>query len=110
MRAEYGINLRDAVEGRVMPLDDLAELVVWLPAGSPLWMSVGGPAAVSSDTRAIRLVEFRVRELIWVEGGGKGPRPQPPSDPDYAHERAARQSEMDRKAAAFAARQKARGL
>lgn len=87
---------------------DLVDLVTWLPAGSPLWVSFGGPASLSVEAHQMRAIEFRLRELEWITAGGKGARPQPPEPPKYAHERVLQQTAMNRKAQAFLARERAR--
>jgi hypothetical protein len=107
LRAVYGIDLRDARES--MRALDLADLVVWLPAGCAFWMAVGGPAAISNETRELRRVGFWLRVLDFRERGSKGEKPKPDPDPDYAHEKREQASEMDRKAQAFLQRQQRRG-
>lgn len=79
---------------------DLADLVMWLPAGSALWASVGGPAAISNEVRELRRVSFWLRVLDFRKRGSKGEKPKPDPDPQYAHEKRGRQSDMERKAAA----------
>ena len=90
-----------------MRVSDLADLVVWLPAGCALWLSVGGPAALSDVRREARMIEFRLRELLWLQAGGKkaGRHPQPPEEPAFAHEKAVDESVEARKAAAHMRRQ-----
>ncbi|WP_300268620.1 hypothetical protein [Microbacterium sp.] len=99
MRAEYGIDLREVLETRSMPLQDLVDLVAWIPAGSAVWQSFGGPAAVSEAVAMLRAVDFSVRVLDYHAGRhGKGKKPEPPKPPAYAHERRAREERALRKA------------
>ena len=94
-----------------MTVGDLTDLIIWLPAGCPLWQDVGGPASLSGEERMLRLVDYRLRDLAWMQAGGKkaGKRPEPPQEPPYAHEKRAANSAMSRKAAAFLRRQEATG-
>lgn len=88
---------------------DLAQLVLWLPPGSPLWVAVGGPMAVSVERRALNSIEFRLRVLDWHQTGAKGQKPQPAPEPQYAHERAQQDASIRRKADAYLRRQAKRG-
>ena len=105
MQAVYGLRLstiRDAYT-----LGEVADLVSWLPAGCALWQAVGGPAAMSVEGHELRAIEYRLRDLAWMEAGGKkaGRRPDPPKPIPFAHEKRAAESEMNRKAAAYLRRQ-----
>lgn len=91
-----------------MSLRDLADHVYWLPPGCQLWVSVGGPLAITPEQRALRAVEFDLRVLEWRMRKSKGSKPQPLPEPPYAHEREAKAALMDRKAAAYAERQRRR--
>lgn len=103
LRAEYRIDLR----ARDVPPMELADLVAWLPRGCALWADFGGPAALSAEAALLRTVEYRLRDLLWMQAGGKkaGKRPEPPQDPPYAHEKRAKTDRMGRKAAAYLRRQ-----
>lgn len=105
LRAEYGIDLRAVQEGRTMPVDDLADLVQWLPAGSALWASMGGPASLSVEARELREVAYWLRVLDYRERGSKGEKPTRLPEPKWAHERRAEESAMERKAAHYRRRQ-----
>lgn len=107
LRATYGLDLREVVETRSITVGDLTDLIVWLPAGCPLWQDVGGPASMTGEQRLLRWVEFRLLDLTWVQAGGKkaGKRPEVPSEPPYAHEKRGNLTKMSRKAAAFLKRQ-----
>lgn len=87
---------------------DLADLVVWLPAGCAFWMDVGGPASMSNEARELRRVSFWLRVLDFRERGSKGEKPQPDPEPLYAHEKRVERSAMNRKAQAFLRRQATR--
>lgn len=76
---------------------------MWLPPGSPLWVSVGGPMAWPADVRALNEIEFRLRVLDWRQTKGTQPKPKP--EPPYAHERASEAAVHQRKAAAHMRRQ-----
>lgn len=108
LRATYGLDLRTIVETRRITVGDLTDLIIWLPAGCPLWQDVGGPASLTGEERMLRAVEYRLRDLTWIQAGGKkaGKRPEPPQEPPYAHEKRAAGSVMSRKAAAFLKRQR----
>jgi hypothetical protein len=86
-----------------MSVADLADLTLWLPPGSALWISVGGPMALSTDQRLLNTIEFRLRVLDWRKT--KGTKPTLPADPPYAHERAAKVETIRRKADAYLRRQ-----
>lgn len=104
LRAEYGIDLDEpGVSVRA-----LAELTSWLPPGCPLWISVGGPLALTTQQREARVIELRLRELMWRQAGAKGQRPQPQPEPPYAHERDMQAESIRRKADAYLRRQRAR--
>lgn len=82
-----------------MPLTDLADLVAWLPPGSALWRSFGGPASLSDETSALQMLDFSVRVLDFHAGRhGKGKKPTPPKAPEYAHEKRERTERALRKA------------
>lgn len=99
MRSEYGIDLREVTERRSMALMDLADLVAWLPPGSALWRSFGGPAAISDEASALQILDFSVRVLDYHAGRhGKGKKPTPPKPPEYAHEKRVRDARAMRKA------------
>jgi len=91
-----------------MRCSDLADLVVWLPAGSVFWRSMGGPAAISNTERELREIRFWLRVLDYRERGSKGEQPKRVPDPKWAHERKAVQDVANRKAAAYIARQRSR--
>lgn len=84
---------------------ELADLIAWLPAGCALWKDLGGPAALSDETRALLDVDFRLRVLDWRMRGSKGAQPKPTPPPPYAHERRAAEAKQQRKADAFLRRQ-----
>jgi len=96
--AEYGLRLSEA---RTWPAREVADLVAWLPPGCAFWMDVGGPAALSAETRELRHVGYWLRVLDYRERGSKGEKPKPAPDPSYAHERRAEQGAMNKKAAAY---------
>lgn len=104
---EAHIDLRNPGVG----LSDLADIVAWLPPGCALWRSVGGPLALSEEAHLLRDVDFRLRELAWLqsEDGRKGRnRPKPLQPVPFAHETNAEQAREDAKYAAHAARAAAR--
>jgi hypothetical protein len=84
---------------------DLAQLTMWLPPGCPLWISVGGPLAWSTDQRVLNTIEFRLRILDWRKTKSRT-KPLPAADPPYAHERAQQDAVIRRKADAYLRRQR----
>lgn len=94
-----------------MSLSDLADLVVWLPAGAPLWASIGGPASITVESEELRWLDYRLRVLAWLktDDGAKG-RNQPPAPKrlKYASERDAEAEAVDAKQSAWARRQELR--
>ena len=94
VRAEYGIGVRD------VGVLELADLVAWLPKGSAFWQSYGGPNARSDEVEALLLVDFRLRQQMYVNGGRRGPEPEFPKPPPLAADRRAGEAQMARKAAA----------
>lgn len=86
LRAEYQINL--SAPG--VTLLELADLVVWLPAGCALWQSMGGPASISLETEQLRWVIFRLEALAWMQTkdakDGRN-KPSPPQKLLYESER-----------------------
>lgn len=86
-----------------MTVPELAQLTLWLPPGSALWIAVGGPMAISVEQRALQDVEFRLRVLDWRKT--KGQKPQRTPAPPYAHERAEQDATIRRKADAYLRRQ-----
>ena len=106
LRATYGVDLREVLEEYTMTVLDLADLVVWLPAGCAFWQDVGGPTALSPEARELRRVGYWLRVLDYRERGSKGDKPRPDPEPDYAHERRQAAQTMGRKADAWLRRQK----
>lgn len=106
LSSEYQIELDELLtDPDAVDWDAIADKVAWLPPGSALWRSIGGPAALSMETAALLQVEFRLRVLDWRMRGSKGTQPKPPTPPEWAHERAAREGRAARKAEAFLRRQ-----
>lgn len=101
--ATYRLRLEELMS---WPAREAAALVIWLPAGCALWQDVGGPAALSMEARESRTVEFRLRQLMHMLAGGKGSKPKPLPEREWAHERRASEQRMLRKAARFMERQK----
>ncbi|WP_137771818.1 MULTISPECIES: hypothetical protein [unclassified Microbacterium] len=97
MMLSYGMDLDDALDE---PLTT-ADLVAWLPAGSPVWRSFGGPAAISEDQRALQMLDYTVRVVDFHVRKGKGKKPQPPKTPPFAHEQRAEDLKVRRKAEAL---------
>ncbi len=94
-------------EARLLPAREVADLVVWLPTGCAFWRSVGGPAAVSEEVRAIQMLDYSVRVLDFHAGRhGKGKKPNPPKDAPFAHEKRADEQRVRRKAEALLRRQR----
>lgn len=97
----YSIDLETAMEEP----SNLAELVAWLPPGSPVWRSFGGPAAISDEVRAIQMLDYTTRVVDFHLVKGKGKKPQPPKTPPYAHEKRSEDARVRRKAEALVQRQ-----
>lgn len=87
-----------------MPLDELADLVAWLPAGSVLWQATGGPMARSREEQALLLVDLRLRQTMWLRGGKKGTEPKYPDPPADAAERRKQAEATTRRAERYARR------
>lgn len=97
----YGVDLDDAL---LEPLKT-ADLVAWLPPGSPVWRSFGGPAAISDEHRALQMLDYTVRVVDFHVRKGKGKKPQPPKNPPFAHEKRSEDAKVRRKAEALVRRQ-----
>lgn len=97
----YGVDLDEA---RHEPLK-LSDLAAWLPAGSPVWRSFGGPAAISDEVRAMQMLDYTTRVVDFHLVKGKGKKPQPPKTPPYAHEKRSEDMRVRRKAEALVKRQ-----
>lgn len=95
LRATYGVDLSNPG----VAVTELAELTMWLPPGSPLWVSIGGPRTWSAEQRVLNMIEFRLRVLDWRQA--KGARPEPLADPPYAAERVSKEQTEDRKIEAY---------
>lgn len=96
-RAEYGMRWTD-----VDPLE-AAELTAWLPAGCALWRAVGGPLALSSVEQGLRLLDYRLQVLAWMQTEDAKHRrnqPKPPQPTPYAGEAKADEAFANRQAAA----------
>lgn len=103
--AEYGIHLSQVREE--FDLQEIVDLVRWLPAGSAVWRDFGGPAALSREERSAQLIGYRIEQLQWLVKQGKGPKPKLPAPPPYAHEKRVAAEKNRRKAEALVARQQA---
>lgn len=101
LRGTYGIDLSHPG----LPLQELADLVAWLPGGSVLWQATGGPLARSREEQALLLVDLHIRQYMWLRSGKKGREPKYPPHPPLASERRQENAVMARKAAAYARRQ-----
>lgn len=66
-----------------MSATDLADLVAWLPPGSPLWRAVGGQLAWSTVEHVGALIVHGLDRLEWrqTEDGSKGRNPPDPISP-----------------------------
>ena len=103
LRAVYGMRVCDL---RDLPADEAADLVWWIPSGSPLWRSIGGPASLSDEVRNLWDVKFLLRVLEYRGRQSKGQKPKPDPMPPYAYERQAHEETNQRKAEAFLRRQR----
>lgn len=88
-----------------MQVSDLADLILWLPAGSAFWMDIGGPASVASEDRQLRRIVYWLQVLDYRERGSKGQQPKPDPEPPYASQRRDGEEAMRRKATAHMRRQ-----
>lgn len=99
----YGIRL--ASHG--LSLLELADLTHWIPDGSALWRSIGGPRAVSQESELLILVEYQIRHLQWMQQGKRNAKkPKPIELPKYASEIAAEANRSAAKGDRWRARQK----
>lgn len=95
--AVYGIGY-DAVD-----VLDAADLTAWLPEGSALWRSVGGPLSITGVERELRVVDYRLQVLAWMktkDGQAGRKQPKPPSPPPYTGQAAANELHANRQAMA----------
>lgn len=96
-RAEYGFRASD-----VAPLE-AADLAAWLPAGCALWRAVGGPLALSGVEQGMRLLDYRLQVLAWMQTEDAKHRrnqPKPPKPTPYSGEAEASEAFANRQAAA----------
>lgn len=77
----FQIDLDGAREAGSPPPAKLARLTMQLPAGARVWQAVGGWAALSTETQALQLLEFRLQDLWHAYTGRKGKGPKPPEPP-----------------------------
>lgn len=107
LRAEYRLDLSSPD----IPWFDVADLVAWLPAGSALWVSYGGPTSVSVEAELLRWIDYRLRVLVWSKTkdakDGRG-APTPPKKLKLAKERDEADVRTSVQAAAYARRQEIR--
>jgi len=103
LRAEYGMRVDDL---RSLPVVEAADLVWWIPAGSAFWKSMGGPASLSDEARELRDVKFLLRIVEYRLRNSKGTPPKPDPAPAWAHEKQAREQQIQRKAEAYLKRQR----
>lgn len=105
MKAQYGLRLLRG--GRVEPahtLTEVADYVRHLPRGCALWTEAGGDLAWTVEAHLQREAIYRAEHLAWQQAGGKGNGPKRIDLPPAAHELAAQEAEMAKKAKAHAAR------
>lgn len=92
-----------------MRLDDLADLVVWLPPGCALWRATGGELAWPVEMHGLASIDVNVRGLIWQGAGNKNaPKPEPWEPPPLAHEVREETRKTERRAERYLNRQQAR--
>lgn len=83
---------------------ELGDLVAWLPAGCALWQSMGGPAAFTQETHALREANYTLRVMDW-RTHGKGNFPKPQADVPAWHEKTRKAQDTNRRAEAYEKRQ-----
>lgn len=96
------------IVGHGLTLTEFADLVAWLPAGSQLWKSMGGPAAWSDEAHMLSRVEYQLRILDWrkTKAGQEGRNaPKPLPTPPYAHEKRVEDEVTESRAEAWRRRQ-----
>lgn len=108
LQAEYGLRLlpihpRGMTDPARSPRE-LGDLVEHLPAGSALGRDLGGIAAVSQESELLREVEYGIRALAYVQGGGRGQEPKRLDLPPSPDEERAERERIDRKAREHQAR------
>lgn len=80
-------------------LSDLADMVAWLPAGCAFWRSVGGPMSLSEGDHLARLIDYRLRLLVWMkteDAQHKRNQPKPPEQIPYSGESVQEQAHAER--------------
>jgi|SRR5690625_2243578 len=94
LRAEYQVDLARIGE---FTLNEVIDFVMWLPPGCALWLALGGPAALTGETKQLQWTNYLLQAVLYRMGGSKGPKPKEPKPPEYDHERRARDVVMSRK-------------
>lgn len=101
LKASFFATYRFAYDS-VPPLE-AADLTAWLPEGSPLWRATGGPLSITGPERELRMVDYRLQVLAWLQtkDGREGKnQPKPPKAIPYAGEVAVEEAHAERQARA----------
>lgn len=92
-----------------MRVDDLADLVAWLPPGCALWRATGGELAWPVEMHGLASIDVNVRGLLWQNAGNKNaPKPEPWEPPQLASVRQEEEMVTSRRAERYLKRQQSR--
>lgn len=80
----YRLRLTEILRGGVWSLREIGDLAVELPRGARIWVHMGGPAAITSETEMLYAIESVLNMQRWERGGGKGEQPKPREFPESA--------------------------
>lgn len=97
LRAEYGVGIGD------LGVIETCDLVAWLPPGSALWRATGGPMSVGFSDHTLRVIDYRLQVLAWMQTEDAKKRrnqPKPPEPLPYASEARGVEAHAERQAAA----------
>jgi len=103
LRAEYQLDL----DRHDLTPTELADLAVWLPSGSAVWRSMGGPAAWSQETAMLVNLEQTVRAFNWMfteDGKHRRNYPEPLEPPKFYQDEKAEQLRLERRIEKFKVR------
>jgi hypothetical protein len=98
-----GLDLADMYRG-LISVRRIAVLVLQLPRGANLWVSVGGAGAVTAEVDALWNVEHAILSVAHGQGGRKGPAPERRKYPPGLEEVQAKQAKAVSQAEAFRAK------
>lgn len=90
--------MRACLAGAEGSLRDIGDLAVELPRGAQIWVHMGGPAAVTSETEMLMVVEWKLDQAMYQQGGNKGKEPELRDYPDSVDEAEKKAQKVSNKA------------